>query len=220
MFRMNDRTPSFSWVTLSGAALFGFLLAVLWFAVNTGRAAEKGPTERATAFTFAKTDSKGKPKVNTETAMFGAGCFWGVEVTFRNVPGVVDAAVGYSGGHTANPTYEEVCTDRTGHAEVVYVEYDPTKVSYTKLLETFFENHNPTQLNYQGPDHGTQYRSAIFTYSPEQEQEAKAMIEKLTAEKRYAKPIVTVIEPAKPFYKAEEYHQRYLEKRGLASCHI
>ncbi|MBC7808956.1 MAG: peptide-methionine (S)-S-oxide reductase MsrA [Akkermansiaceae bacterium] len=152
--------------------------------------------------------------------MFGAGCFWGVEVTFRNVPGVVDAAVGYSGGKTENPTYEEVCTDTTGHAEVVYVEYDPAKVSYTKLLGVFFENHNPTQLNYQGPDHGTQYRSAIFTYSPEQEQDAKEAIEKLTAEKRYAKPIATKIEPAKPFYKAEEYHQRYLEKRGLASCHI
>lgn len=220
MFRMTDRTPSFSWGTISGVALLALVFAAFWFAVNTGRAAEKEPKARATAFTFAKTDSKGKPKVKTETAMFGAGCFWGVEVTFRNVPGVVDAAVGYSGGHKENPTYEEVCTDRTGHAEVVYVEYDPTKVSYTKLLEVFFENHNPTQLNYQGPDHGTQYRSAIFTYSPEQEQDAKAVIEKLTAEKRYAKPIVTVIEAAKPFYKAEEYHQRYLEKRGLASCHI
>lgn len=217
---MTDRTPSLFWGTISGATLLALIFAAFWFSTNTGRAAVDEPQEKATPFTFAETDSKGKPKVKTETAMFGAGCFWGVEVTFRNVPGVVDAAVGYSGGKTVNPTYQEVCTDTTGHAEVVYVEYDPAKVSYEKLLQVFFENHNPTQLNYQGPDYGTQYRSAIFTYGPEQEQAAKEMIRKLTAERRFTRPIVTQIEPAKPFYKAEEYHQRYLEKRGLATCHI
>ena len=158
--------------------------------------------------------------MNTQTAMFGAGCFWGVELTFRNVPGVTEALVGYSGGHTQNPTYRDVCTGTTNHAEVVYVEYDSEKVAYSQLLDVFFENHNPTQLNYQGPDHGTQYRSAIFTYSPEQEAEAKAKIAELTAAKRFGKPIVTVVEPAQTFYKGEEYHQRYLEKRGLANCHI
>ena len=158
--------------------------------------------------------------MSTETAMFGAGCFWGVEITFRDVPGVQDALVGYSGGHTVNPTYHDICTDTTGHAEVVQVTFDPAKVSYDTLLEVFFDNHNPTTLNYQGPDHGSQYRSAIFTYSPEQEAAAKAMIEKLTAEKKFKRAIVTQVEPAKPFYKAEEYHQRYLEKRGLASCHV
>ncbi|MBC8143376.1 MAG: peptide-methionine (S)-S-oxide reductase MsrA [Armatimonadetes bacterium] len=158
--------------------------------------------------------------MSTQTAMFGAGCFWGVEITFRNVPGVTEALVGYSGGHTQNPTYREVCNGDTNHAEVVYVEYDPEKVTYSQLLDVFFENHNPTQLNYQGPDHGTQYRSAIFTYGAEQETKAKAKIAELTAAKRFAKPIVTVVEPAQTFYKGEEYHQRYLEKRGLASCHV
>ena len=156
----------------------------------------------------------------TETAMFGAGCFWGVELTFRQVPGVLDALVGYSGGRTANPTYHDVCTGTTNHAEVVYVTFDPENVTYTQLLDVFFANHNPTTLNAQGPDYGTQYRSAIFTYSPEQEQEARAVIERLTAEKRFTKPIVTQVEPAQTFYKGEEYHQRYLEKRGLANCHI
>ena len=156
----------------------------------------------------------------TETALFGAGCFWGVELTFRQVPGVIDALVGYSGGHTPNPTYHDVCTGATNHAEVVYVTFDPEKVTYAKLLDVFFENHNPTTLNYQGPDHGTQYRSVIFTYSPHQDAEARATIERLTAEKRFAKPIVTQVEPAQTFTKGEEYHQRYLEKRGLANCHI
>ena len=158
--------------------------------------------------------------MSTETAMFGAGCFWGVEVTFRNIPGVSEALVGYSGGSTANPTYRDVCTGTTNHAEVVYVTFDPEKVTYRDLLHVFFENHNPTTLNYQGPDHGTQYRSAIFTYSPEQEREAREVIAELTAAGKFKKPIVTQVEPAKPFYAAEEYHQRYLEKRGLASCHV
>lgn len=153
-------------------------------------------------------------------AMFGAGCFWSVEVAFRNTEGVLDVAVGYSGGHKENPTYREVCTGNTGHAEVVHVQYDPAKVSYETLLETFWESHDPTQLNRQGPDIGTQYRSAIFYYSPEQKEAAKAAIEALNAAGKYARPIVTEVTEADVFWRAEEYHQRYLEKRGLATCRI
>lgn len=153
-------------------------------------------------------------------AIFAAGCFWGVEAAFRQVPGVVSTRVGYIGGHTANPTYKEVCTDGTGHAEAVEVEYDPARVSYDQLLDIFWENHDPTQLNRQGPDWGTQYRSAIFFTSPEQEQAAKASQQKREKSGAYRKPIVTQIVPEAPFYAAEDYHQQYLEKRGLASCHI
>jgi|SRR5579875_1975642 len=153
-------------------------------------------------------------------ATFGAGCFWGVEAHFRQLPGVLDAAVGYEGGTLENPTYRDVCTDRTGHAEVVEIDYDPEKISYEQLLEAFFNLHDPTQLNRQGPDWGTQYRSVIFFHSPEQQIAALAFIERLTAEKRFPKPIVTQVEPAAKFWRAEEYHQRYLEKRGLASCHL
>ena len=155
-----------------------------------------------------------------EKATFGAGCFWGVEVAFRQVPGVVNTAVGYSGGSVDNPTYKEVCTDRTGHAEVVEVEYDPSKVSYEELLNVFWENHDPTTLNRQGPDYGSQYRSAIFFHTPEQEAAARASKERLDRSGRFRRPIVTQIEPAQTFWRAEEYHQQYLEKRGLASCHI
>jgi peptide-methionine (S)-S-oxide reductase len=153
-------------------------------------------------------------------ATFGAGCFWGVEATFRQVPGVVDAAVGYSGGHTVDPTYKEVCTDRTGHAEVVEVEYDPAKVSYGQLLDVFWSSHDPTQLNRQGPDFGTQYRSVIFYHDEEQQAEAEASKQRLEASGQFRRPIATQIVPATPFYRAEEYHQRYLEKRGQASCHL
>ena len=155
-----------------------------------------------------------------EKATFGAGCFWGVEATFRQIPGVVDTAVGYLGGTLSNPTYEDVCTDQTGHAEVVQVTFDPSKVSYEQLLNVFWEMHDPTTLNRQGPDIGTQYRSAIFFHSPEQEaiaQKSKAGVE---ASGRFRRPIVTEITPASTFYRAEEYHQRYLEKRGLTHCHI
>lgn len=155
-----------------------------------------------------------------QVAMFGAGCFWGVEATFRQIPGVIDTAVGYSGGSKANPTYREVCSDATGHAEVVRVEFDPSQVSYDRLLDVFWENHDPTQLNRQGPDHGSQYRSAIFTFSPEQEAVARASKERLEASGRYSKRIVTEITPAGPFWMAEDYHQQYLEKRGLTSCHL
>ena len=153
-------------------------------------------------------------------ATFAAGCFWGVEATFRQLPGVAATRVGYTGGHFSNPTYKDVCTDGTGHAEAVEVEYDPAKLSYDKLLEVFWENHDPTQLNRQGPDWGTQYRSAIFFHTPEQETAAKASKEKLENAHRYRKPIVTQIVPAVAFYPAEDYHQQYLEKRGLATCRI
>ncbi len=156
----------------------------------------------------------------TETATFGAGCFWGVEVTFANVEGVVDTAVGYMGGQVQNPTYEQVCTARTGHAEVVHVEFDPSRVGYEALLEVFFSNHDPTTLNRQGPDVGPQYRSAVFFHSPEQRAAAEAAIEKANASGRFRKPVVTTIEPATTFWRAEDYHQRYLEKRGLASCSV
>jgi peptide-methionine (S)-S-oxide reductase len=152
--------------------------------------------------------------------MFGAGCFWGVEAKFRQLPGVSDAIVGYSGGSTENPSYEEVCTDRTGHAEVVQVEYDPQVISYEKLVEEFFANHDPTTRNRQGPDFGSQYRSAIFYYTPEQKAAAEAVKERLEASGQFPRPIVTEITPAAEFYRAEEYHQRYLEKRGMGSCHI
>jgi len=153
-------------------------------------------------------------------ATFAAGCFWGVEATFRQLPGVISTRVGYTGGHTADPNYKEVCTDRTGHAEAVEVEFDPAKVGYGDLLKVFWENHDPTQLNRQGPDWGTQYRSAIFYHSPEQAAEAQASKESLEKAHGYSKPIVTQIIPAVTFYPAEEYHQQYLEKRGLASCHV
>ena len=153
-------------------------------------------------------------------ATFAAGCFWGVEATFRQLPGVSSTRVGYTGGQTANPSYKDVCTDRTVHAEAVEVEYDPAKLSYDKLLEVFWENHDPTQLNRQGPDWGTQYRSAIFFHTPEQEAAAKASKERLEKSRRFSKPIVTQIVPAVEFFEAEDYHQQYLEKKGLASCHI
>lgn len=158
--------------------------------------------------------------VTTEKATFGAGCFWGVEATFRRTPGVTATRVGYAGGHTVNPTYHEVCTDETGHAEVVEVTFDPSKVSYDALLDIFWDNHNPTQVNRQGPDWGSQYRTVIFFHSPEQEAAARASRERLEKSGRFNKPIATQIEPAPAFYEAEDYHQQYLEKRGLASCHI
>lgn len=157
---------------------------------------------------------------NLQTATFGAGCFWGVEELFRTTPGVVSTAVGYMGGNTENPTYEQVCTDGTGHAEVVHMQYDPAQVSYETLLDLFWTNHNPTTLNRQGPDEGTQYRSVIFFHTPEQEMIAKKSMEKVEQSGKWKRPIVTQIAPAKPFYKAEDYHQQYLAKRGLSSCHM
>ena len=153
-----------------------------------------------------------------EKATFGAGCFWGVEVEFRNTPGVRDAIAGYAGGTLDNPSYQDVCTGRTGHAEVVEVTFEPSEVSYEQLVERFWELHDPTTLNRQGPDVGTQYRSAIFTHSPEQERAAIAS--KDERQRHLSKPITTEISPASRFYPAEDYHQRYLEKRGLATCAV
>ncbi len=153
-------------------------------------------------------------------ATFGAGCFWGVEEEFRKVKGVRDTAVGYAGGSLENPTYKDVCTDRTGHAEVVEVDYDPAEASYETLLDVFWNGHDPTQLNRQGPDVGTQYRSVIFFHSPEQDAAALASKARLNESGRFRRPIATVIEPAPTFWRGEEYHQRYLEKRGLGSCHV
>jgi len=155
-----------------------------------------------------------------ELATFAAGCFWGVEAKFRMIPGVVDATVGYSNGRTENPTYKDVCTDQTGHAEVVQVTFDPAKVGYETLVDAFWNMHDPTQVNRQGPDFGTQYRSAIFTHSPEQEAIARKSKAALEASRRFSRPIATEITPAGTFYRAEDYHQRYLEKRGVASCHF
>lgn len=153
----------------------------------------------------------------SEKATFAAGCFWGVEPAFRQIPGVSDVVVGYTGGHTADPTYRQVCTDTTGHAEAAEVTYDPTVVSYDALLDMFWKIHDPTQMNRQGPDVGTQYRSAIFFHSPEQERAAIAS--RAALQKTTAKPIATEIVPASTFYPAEAYHQRYFERNAI-SCHI
>jgi peptide-methionine (S)-S-oxide reductase len=155
-----------------------------------------------------------------EKATFGAGCFWGVEETFRHLEGVVDTAVGFMGGKTSNPSYKQVCYENTGHAEVVHLTYDPARVSYEKLLDIFWTTHDPTQVNRQGPDFGTQYRSVIFFHTPEQEAAAHASKQQLDASGRLRRPVATQIVPAAEFWRAEEYHQRYLEKRGTPSCHI
>ncbi|MDE3104992.1 MAG: peptide-methionine (S)-S-oxide reductase MsrA [Acidobacteriota bacterium] len=155
-----------------------------------------------------------------EKAIFGAGCFWGVEARFNELIGVLDTQVGYAGGSLEHPTYKEVCTDRTGHAEVVEVTYDNSRLSYETLLDTFFAMHDPTQVNRQGPDWGTQYRTVIFTTTDAQFTQARAKIAELNASGTYRLPIATQVQPAPTFWRAEEYHQRYLEKRGMVSCHI
>jgi peptide-methionine (S)-S-oxide reductase len=154
-----------------------------------------------------------------ETATFGAGCFWGVQAAFDRIQGVTETQVGYAGGVLANPTYQDVCSGRTGHAEVVQVTFDPKVVGYDRLLEAFWESHDPTQMNRQGPDVGTQYRSVVFFHTPEQEKAAHAALEKEQKSGRHSGPIATAIEKAGPFWRAEDYHQKYLEKRGLAICH-
>lgn len=156
----------------------------------------------------------------TQTATFGAGCFWGVEATFRQLEGVKSTMVGYTGGALDNPTYEDVCYRKTGHAEVVQVEFDPAVITYDDLLGVFFENHDPTTLNRQGPDVGDQYRSAVFYHDDAQRDAATAMKARLDESGKFRRPIVTEITPAPTFYEAEEYHQQYLQKRGLASCHV
>ena len=156
----------------------------------------------------------------SQTATFGAGCFWGVEQAFRQIPGVTDAACGYMGGQTEHPTYEQVCSKQTGHAEVVQVEFDPERVTFAELLAAFWDMHDPTTLNRQGPDVGDQYRSAVFTHSDEQQTAAERSKQEMDASGRFANPIVTQIAPAESFWRAEEYHQQYFAKRGGGSCHI
>ena len=154
-----------------------------------------------------------------EKATFGAGCFWGVEATFRKTDGTDGTQVGYCGGHTGDPSYKNVCTGKTGHAEVVEVTFDPEIISYEQLLHIFWDCHNPTHKNRQGPDIGSQYRSVIFYHTDEQKKYAEKVKEKFEQSNKYSEPIVTEIEPIKPFYKAEDYHQQYIEKRGLSNCH-
>lgn len=155
-----------------------------------------------------------------EKGTFGAGCFWGVEAKFNEIIGVIDTAAGYEGGDLEHPTYKDVCTDRTGHVEVVQITFDNSRISYESLLDAFFAMHDPTQINRQGPDLGTQYRSVIFTHNDQQSNEALAKIAELNASGTYRNPIATQVCPTKIFWKAEEYHQRYLEKRGMVSCQI
>jgi peptide-methionine (S)-S-oxide reductase len=156
----------------------------------------------------------------TGVATFAAGCFWGVEEAFRTLPGVVETTVGYTGGTRPDPSYEQVCTGRTGHAEAVRVVYDPSRITFRALLDRFFAVHDPTTRNRQGPDVGEQYRSAIFYHTPEQEREARAVVEELGRTGRFRRPVVTEIVPAGPFYRAEEYHQQYVRKHGGGGCHI
>jgi len=151
----------------------------------------------------------------TQKATFAAGCFWGIEAAFRDLPGVIDAVSGYEGGHTVNPSYRDVCSDRTGHAEAVEVTFDPERIDYDRLLDTFWSLHDPTTENRQGPDVGSQYRSAIFYHTPEQRAAAEASKARENASGKHRRPIVTEIVPAQPFYRAEEYHQRYFEKNGI-----
>lgn len=159
-----------------------------------------------------------KQPTDTQEAMFGAGCFWGVEKILGHVPGVLETEVGYAGGTVPHPDYDAVCTGKTGHAEVVHLKYDPAKVSYVQLLEVFWKYHDPTTVNRQGPDVGSQYRSIIFTYSPEQDKLARASIRVLDRAKAYPGPIVTEVVPAAPFYVAENYHQKYLQKNPNGYC--
>jgi peptide-methionine (S)-S-oxide reductase len=173
------------------------------------------------AFTFVLKGQEVPEKVKSlAQAAFAAGCFWGSQETFEKVPGVVDTTVGFMGGTMPNPTYEDVCTDRTGHAETVLVVYDPAKVDYDQLLKIFWANHDPTTPNQQGPDVGTQYRSVVFYYTPEQKAAAESAKQHIEDSHRYTRPIVTEIVPATDFWRAEEYHQHYLDKKGLTQCHL
>jgi peptide-methionine (S)-S-oxide reductase len=169
--------------------------------------------------TSASAASSGTPTVVQE-AMFGAGCFWGVEMTFAKTPGVLTTAVGYAGGTVDNPTYRQVCNGDTGHAEVVHLTFDPSKVSYQELLAVFFANHDPTQVNRQGPDYGTQYRTVVFAYGDGQKAQAEAAKKMLDSTGKFRRPIATLVEPAPKFWRAEEYHQQYLKKKGLENCHV
>lgn len=194
-------------------------LAVVSAALG-GCANQDAPAAPANA-TATQPGVEGRTMSNVEVATFGAGCFWGVEAEFAKVPGVVSTAVGFCGGKSPDPSYREVCSHTTGHAEVVEIKFDPSKVTYQELVDIFFELHDPTTLNRQGPDVGDQYRSVIFFHSPEQEKIAKATKERLAKSGEFRDPIVTQIVKAEPFYRAEEYHQKYFEKHGTAaSCHL
>lgn len=180
------------------------------------------PSCRAFMHFFPKTIKTGSSlffNVKTEKATFAAGCFWGVEEAFRRAKGVTSTTVGYTGGKMKNPSYDDVCSDETGHAEAVQIEFDPKKVPYEKLLDIFWKNHDPTQLNRQGPDIGSQYRSAVFFHNEKQRKAAIKSKEAVEKSKKYSGPVATEIVPASDFYKAEEYHQKYLEKRGMNVCH-
>jgi peptide-methionine (S)-S-oxide reductase len=200
-------------------ALFGVAGAVLAGAGGCGAAPSRGAPQKGTVPAVRAATAE-ISDMTLERATFAAGCFWGVEELFRQTPGVVRTTVGYTGGHTPNPTYKQVCTGTTGHAEAVLVEFDPGQVSYAALLDVFWKGHNPTTRNRQGPDVGEQYRSAVFCHSPAQETAARASRDALAASGRFKAEIVTEIVPAVEFYAAEEYHQQYLAKKGLASCHV
>jgi peptide-methionine (S)-S-oxide reductase len=205
--------PRFS---LNGLLTVGFLVMM---ALATYMAVYAGAPDGGEDKQDTKGTSDMKP-TNTEKATFAAGCFWGVEAAFRQLDGVLATSVGYTGGHTDNPTYRDVCSDTTGHAEAVEVVYDPTRLTYADLLKVFWDSHDPTTLNRQGPDIGSQYRSAILVHSEEQRRQAEESKDELEKSGRFRRPIVTEIVDATTFYPAEEYHQQYLEKRGLSSCHI
>lgn len=191
------------------------VISVVEILLIMGLFAASAPDDAGAAGVGEKSEAGG---VKMERATFAAGCFWGVEAGFRSVKGVLSTQVGYTGGKTENPDYHEVCTDKTGHAEAVEVTYDPSVVSYDELLKVFWELHDPTQLNKQGPDVGSQYRSAVFFHNPEQEKLARASKREVEASGKYKRPVVTEIVPATEFYRAEEYHQQYLEKRGGKTC--
>jgi len=199
--------------------LFGFSVLLL-AACGGDRTATRTPESASTTLPTTMNDSATPSTQRLEKATFGAGCFWGVEQVFRKVPGVTDAAVGYTGGTTSNPSYRQICTGATGHAEVVEVTFDPQRVTYERLVDIFFKIHDPTTLNRQGPDVGDQYRSVIFCHSDEQRKVAESMKDKAGKSGRYKNPIVTFVEPAPSFWRAEEYHQRYFEKNGGPSCHV
>ncbi len=194
-------------------------VAMLALLSRSGGAHGDGPP-RLSSRKLVLTRQAREPLPKTEVAAFAAGCFWGVEEEFRKTPGVVATAVGFSGGHTVNPSYEDVCTHTTGHAETAMVEYDPSEITYDQLLDVFWHLHDPTTRDRQGPDEGDQYRSSIFYFTPEQKVAALASRDKLQASGELDAPIVTEIVAAAPFYKAEEYHQQYVEKGGFASCHV
>jgi peptide-methionine (S)-S-oxide reductase len=212
------------------AVIAALTVAFAWYLVRAGQTVtsdqsktsgeQVAPAEPAVAINSVEFWDNRPASANWERATFGAGCFWGVEAAFRKVNGVLATSAGYLGGTLENPTYREVCYSNTGHAEVVELVFDPAVVSYDSLLNVFWDNHNPTQMNRQGPDVGSQYRSAVFYYTPEQKETATASRDRLQNSGLYDRDIVTEITPASTFYRAEEYHQQYLEKKGLASCGI